>query len=154
MTIIEKIDLTDWKQYSGIEFYQPEKVIKSLKQLYYLTEENENNNTYNIVLFSIGNNHCGTYYPAVKSALPIIIEIAQYGQSEISRNCALEILSDLNYCFSPEIEPYNEFDFQKLEKFVSDSTELFLQQEPIQTESSRNQKLRMELIEYIQDSNK
>ena len=47
MNVIEKINLTDWKQYNGLEYYCSEKVVDSLKRLYDLTDENDNRDTTN-----------------------------------------------------------------------------------------------------------
>jgi len=56
---------------------------------------------YNSVLFAIGNNHAGTYYPVAQEALCFILQVALHGNSEISRNCAINILWEL-FFFVPE----------------------------------------------------
>ena len=53
------------------------------------------------VMFAIGNDHSGTYYPVIRSALPFIIQIALSGNHVVSKNCAINILIDL-YNFCPE----------------------------------------------------
>lgn len=149
MDVIEKIVSADWKQYNGVAYYSSDKVVDSLSQLCNLTAEEDNEKIYNFVLSSIGNNHGGTYYPAILSALTIIIEIARQGKSEVSRNCAIEILSDLYYCFEPEIENYSKISRQDLETFVRKNIESFVQENILQSESGRNKKLLKELAEYI-----
>jgi len=51
MNVIEKISLIDWKQYNGLEYYLPEKVMDSLKRLYNLTEEDDKKDTYHFVIW-------------------------------------------------------------------------------------------------------
>ena len=55
----------------------------------------------NDVIDSIGNNHAGSYYPAVRDALPLIVHVALQGNHAVSRNCAINILIDL-YRFYPD----------------------------------------------------
>ena len=54
-------------------------------------------------MFSIGNNHSGTYYPAALEALPFIIEVALHGDHVVARNCAINILVDLHH-FLPDCD--------------------------------------------------
>jgi len=149
MNTIEIIEQTDWRQYKGPEnsqTYNPEYAMNSLLRLYKLTEENDNWNTCISVEYSIGNGHRGTYYSAIKSVLPIIIEIAQYGQSEVSRNCALGILVDF-HGFQAEIATDDIIDREELEQWVTDTIEEFMHKDVARTESDRNKNLVAEFIE-------
>lgn len=69
------------------------------------------------VLFAIGNNHRGTYYPISRKALPFIVQIALYGNHVVARNCAINILIDLFY-FCPDVF-YKEDD--ELECFIKET---------------------------------
>ncbi len=148
----EKIKNIDWQKYNEHcpKYFDHKKIVENLIQLFNLKKEIENSETYNAVLSSIGNNHSGSYYPVVIEALPIIIEIAKNSNSEISRNCALEILSDLNYCFAPEIINNSKFSEKYLADFVADKTKEFLEIKN-DNESKRNLILKSELIEYFEE---
>src|SRR5690349_278960 len=56
---------------------------------------------YHRVLFAIGNNHAGTYWPAALSLIPRLEGILCDG-TEIARKRALDILIDLIASFAPE----------------------------------------------------
>lgn len=53
------------------------------------------------LMFAIGNDHAGVYYPVAREALPFIIEVAIDGNHLVSRTCAIDGLIDLYY-FGPE----------------------------------------------------
>jgi len=61
------------------------------------------------LLFAIGNDHSGSYYPVAREALPFIIEVALYGNHLVARNCAVNILIDLYY-FGPHVCRYDDAD--------------------------------------------
>ncbi len=56
---------------------------------------------YDDVLFALGNNHAGTYYPVAIPAIPFLREILECG-AEWSRVTVLDILIDLFCSFEPE----------------------------------------------------
>lgn len=150
--MIEKIRSIDWGQYNCVEYYDPDEVVRGLSKLYCLSTKDGDAEyaTYNCALLSLANTCGGTYYPAVESALPIIIEIAQNGLHEASRHCALEVLIFLRFTSFPDMGTYKKIDEQQLKNFVDESIALFLQQEPIEGESNRNKAVRLELIEEAQ----
>jgi hypothetical protein len=55
----------------------------------------------NRVLYAIGNNHAGTYYPAVLHAIPFLGEIVEFGP-DAAREATLDALIDLVDSFYPE----------------------------------------------------
>jgi hypothetical protein len=71
----------------------------------------------NDVMYAIGNNHSGTYYPVIRKALPFIIQLALLGNHMVSRNCSINILIDLYY-FYPEDDSNELFEFVR--KTISD----------------------------------
>ena len=126
------INSINWNNLSCSLYYQPESVPIALTSLGYADNETKENiyqikgievnlllnaQICNDLLFSIGNNHRGTYYSAVRTALPFIIEVALYGNHMVARNCALNILIDLYY-FCPDSDDYND---DLLESFVKDT---------------------------------
>jgi hypothetical protein len=56
---------------------------------------------YHRVLYAIGNNHAGTYFPAVLEAIPFLGEIVEFGP-DAAREAALDALIDLVGSFCPE----------------------------------------------------
>ena len=154
MTIQEKIKAINWTDYEPYsEYYDPKKAMEALLKLSVLENDKENANTYNSVLSSIGNNHAGTYYPVIRGAIGIITEIALDENSEVARNCALEIICDLCFSFEPETGNYNIYS-EELENFVQEHIKAFTEEINIESESERNQKLIMELIEYFKKQHK
>ncbi len=118
--LISEVNNIDWPSYAGPDYYDYKSVPVTLRRLILLNEENNFDSVYNSVLFAIGNNHCGSYYPAIIDALPIIFTVATTGDSEISRNCALLILTDLYRSFCPEIGQYDKITEDKLNTFFID----------------------------------
>jgi hypothetical protein len=56
---------------------------------------------YHRVLYAIGNDHAGTYYPAVLETIPFLGEIVERGP-DVAREAALDALIDLVGSFCPE----------------------------------------------------
>ncbi|MCP4356038.1 MAG: hypothetical protein GY793_10525 [Proteobacteria bacterium] len=151
----KKIEAIDWTQYSGPEYYEPDKVPQALNQLLCLHKEEHSSKTYNRVLFAIGNNHAGTYYPAVIAAIRIIIDIALNSELEVARNCSLDMMTDLYCSFCPELGTYNQCIHDELESIVKTEVESIQKQLEIistnKNESHRNRRLSGELIEAINE---
>jgi len=116
---IQEVNAVDWHEFGGSIYYKPEKVADSLIAL--ATAENELNNIYFDVEFAIGNSHCGTYYPAVRKALPLIIDVALNSKYLNSKKCAIDILVDLYY-FCPECDDDRDSE-EELMKFVKKTIE-------------------------------
>lgn len=117
MSIEEKIKSVDWRQYRGPEYYDPDKLVQALLQLSVFDESNAKNDLDNKVLFAVGNNHAGTYYPAILEAADLIIEMEKYSSLESVRKCANAILSNLYY-FEPELGTYDKHSAEDIFKFV------------------------------------
>jgi len=127
--LIHDINTINWHIYTG-EHYQPERVPTSLIALVLADKESKegisqreggddadlllNAKISSDVMFAIGNEHRGTYYPAVREALPFIFQIAFNGPHIVARNCAINIMINLYY-FCPQC------DSEELENFVKDS---------------------------------
>jgi len=125
---VMKLNAVDWRNFAG-SMYEPERVADSLTSLA-LADQESKEGVYQIegveadlllnakiasdVMFAIGNDHSGTYYPAVCEALPFIIQVAIFGNHLVARNCAINILIDLYY-FCPEDESAD------LEELVKDA---------------------------------
>ena len=150
--ILDKIQSTNWEEYNGPEYYNYKEVVPTLIGLTKVYTDEQNKQTYNNVLFTIGNNHAGSYYPAILKALPIIIKIAETTNNEIVRNCALNIIDDLYCCFGPESGSYNKISTEEIENFVKYTIRNFIEENKL-TDSDRNTQLIADLIEFIKNEN-
>jgi hypothetical protein len=68
---------------------------------------------YRRVLFAIGNDHKGSYYPAALCAVPLLVRVAATCPGW-PRYLALEVLTDLLISFGPE-PGYEEFGGQPID---------------------------------------
>ena len=108
---ISDVNSINWHSYCR-EDYQPERVPISLIALARADQESKegiyqragtevdlllNAKIKSDVMFAVGNDHRGTYYPVARRALPFVIQIALYGFHVVARNCAINILIDLFY---------------------------------------------------------
>lgn len=116
-SINKKIVEIDWDKYTGPESYDPVRLKQALIALNNYDESNAKNGLDNEILFSLGNNHRGTFYPAVLEALDILISIESSGKLESSRKCAYAVLNDLYY-FEPEVGSYQNHSENELLSFV------------------------------------
>lgn len=118
-TIEKKIQSIDWGKYWGSKYYDPVELLESLEHLNKFDESKAKHGLDNKVLFALGNNHAGTYYPAILEAAEILIEIEQTSEIEAVRNCAYAILNALCY-FAPEVGDYIGHTCAQLEAFVQE----------------------------------
>ncbi|SMF41427.1 hypothetical protein [Pseudobacteriovorax antillogorgiicola] len=115
--LVEQVEKTDWSKFSGPKCYQSDKVPEALKSLIMLTRPEHANEVGDKVINAIGNNHRGTYYPAILAALEIIVSIANDGENLARKTCAEAILNDLYY-FEPEVGQFEDYDSQGLKSFA------------------------------------
>lgn len=108
----------DWSVYLGPELYKPEAIPKALLGLKRLNDSKNAELVYNQTLGAIGNNHRGTYYPAVLAALEFVSEISKDQTARQAAKVAEEILIDLADSFSPELGGYSAHTEQQIEQFV------------------------------------
>ena len=119
--IIERIESIDWYAYSGSPWYRPDEVAPILRRLANLQEDSEtySDSMSHFVLSTIGNDHAGTYYPAIQAALDILINITAQKENKLARSVALAILYDLT-CFQADLEGYTEITAENLESWVDE----------------------------------
>jgi hypothetical protein len=115
--IEERIRSVRWEQYAGPEYYRPGEVVDALIDLVRFDESRARHGLNNKVLFAVGNNHAGTYYPAIIAAADILIEIEQKSEIPASRMCARAILGDLYY-FIADVGTYTGHSAEQIENFV------------------------------------
>lgn len=112
----QKVRSIDWAKYLEPEYYDSERMyfdpsrpVKALIKLSQFNSEDDASakNLSSKILFAIGNDHCGTYYPAALEAIDLIIEIEKYSDNEKARNFAKYTLNDLYY-FQLEMSTENK----------------------------------------------
>jgi hypothetical protein len=153
--LIEQIKIVDWNEYLGPECYEPSKVTRAFTKFIELNDDNDSENTYDDVMFSVGNSHGGTYYPAMAKAISFIIKTALQSELEVARNCALGMLIDIYCSFGPELGTYCKLTLEELEKKIKSEVEshkaLFLENSVSEVESDRNKLLSKELYDSTMD---
>lgn len=147
---IGKVSQINWGQFKGPEYYNPNDIIISLTNLVNLRNEDEKRSVYNDVLFAVGNNHAGTYYPVIVDVLPLIIMLLKSSRYELVRNCILEILSDWYYCFEPELGTFTTKTAKELEDFVKTHIKNLVT-ETKWNESERNMTLILDFIDFFNE---
>jgi hypothetical protein len=118
--IEERIRSVRWEQYAGPEWYRPGELVEALIELASFDQSRARHalqNKVNKVLFAVGNDHAGTYYPAILEAADILIEIEQASEVPASRACARAVLNELYY-FSAEVGTYNGHSAEQIESYV------------------------------------
>ncbi|GAA3918481.1 hypothetical protein [Litoribacillus peritrichatus] len=115
----EKVRNIDWVKYSGPEHFDPDELVEALILLSRNDESRAVHGLDNKVLFAVGNNHAGTYYPAILGALEILIELEKQSTNLAVRKCSFAILNDLFY-FTPELGSYQTHTEEELEKIVKE----------------------------------
>jgi len=65
--------------------------------------EAEGGEAYHRMLYALGNDHAGTYFPVVVPAIPHLVDVAVHGQ-QWARHAALDVLVDLTGSFGPDPE--------------------------------------------------
>lgn len=99
--MLERVNDISWSSFSQPPWNGEGTVPSALVLLSNCTSKSEAVIAYHRVLYALGNNHAGTYYPVVLQALPFLGEIVQQG-TPAAREGALDVLIDLIGSFCPE----------------------------------------------------
>lgn len=99
--MLENLDTVAWSALAQPEWNVPDEVPRSLRALAASDSLQTADTAYQRVLYAIGNNHAGTYYPVVLPVLAFLGEILREG-SDWSRVATLDVLIDLLTSFAPE----------------------------------------------------
>ena len=162
---ITELTAVDWHSFGGSIDYRPKTVSTALLALALADQESKegiyhiegtepdlllNSKIASYVMFAVGNDHSGTYYPAIRKALPFIIQVALAGNNLVARNCAINILIDLYY-FCPEDGDKNLMDFvkQTIKDAILSNKENF---EKVAVDDARNKSLIGSLISIVEES--
>jgi len=114
----------DWSTYKGPTSYNSEVVADALIALMELDDSSQAHDVGDKLIYAIGNDHAGTYYPVVLGALDIIIGIEKCTQKKASKSCALAILNDLYY-FEPDVANYGDCTTSELKAYVREKLRLY-----------------------------
>src|SRR6478609_8661989 len=98
--MLEGLDQAPWGEYAQPEGNFPGDVANALRALA-ATRALDDLRAYHRVLFALGNNHAGTYFPVVVPAIPFLGEILT-SEHVAPRLRALDVLIDLVASFEPE----------------------------------------------------
>lgn len=146
--LLNKIKKINWRQYNGPRAYSHRKVYLAFEDMVLLREEKNKWKVTSDFKFALGNDQGSTYYPAVLSALPLLIEIILNSRYEAVRNSALEVLCDWSSSFEPELGSYPGITTRELQLFVRTAINDFAAQDN-KEESSRNRELVADIREYL-----
>jgi hypothetical protein len=96
--MLEKLDLIDWAALPQPDWNTPNSVPDAIREL---AKGINGQSQYHRLLYAVGNNHAGSYYPVVLWVIPFLGELIANSSSPI-RETVLDILIDLLGSFSPE----------------------------------------------------
>ncbi len=118
-TLNSHVNGVDWSKYEGVPDYRPQKVVDTFHRLIDLGDQpppegqSYGSGVVHAVTSAIGNDHAGTFYPAILDAAPILVEIANHG-SRWSSRAALCILDNLCASFWPEVGEYRDHSLEEV----------------------------------------
>lgn len=99
--LLHQIESIPWGEYAQPEWNKSQSVALALAIAATATDVGSCSVAYDSVLYALGNNHAGTYYPVLLAALPVFESLLR-SQSHWSQRGALCILDDLFASFQPE----------------------------------------------------
>src|SRR5262245_62128713 len=99
--MLEGLDQIPWPSLPQPAWNGPQEVPEALRALGHVTDGKAARAAYDRVLYALGNNHSGSYYPVVLSAVPFLAEVLAKG-ARPSREATLDVLIDLVGSFGPE----------------------------------------------------
>jgi len=80
---------------------RPGDIAAALRALAFAASDDAAQSAYHRVLFAVGNDHAGSYFPIVLDAVPFLGEILEFG-TRPSRARALDVLVDVVASFGPD----------------------------------------------------
>lgn len=104
--------------YAQPEWNRPNSVLLALKAVVAAQDQSSGNAAYNQLLYAIGNNHRGTYWPVALAIMPTLRTILQSG-GHWAQQTVLDALIDLYCSFTPEAK-HQRFQGASLEECVQE----------------------------------
>ena len=99
--LLQGLEGISWTSYPQPQWNRQDQVPAELQALVACDSEQAAQRSYNALLYALGNNHAGTYFPVILPALPFLGRILEHG-NEFSRGAVLDIIIDLYCSFGPE----------------------------------------------------
>jgi hypothetical protein len=99
--LLDAVDRVAWGAYGGSEYYDEREPPSAFRQLVEAHDEASAHAASSAMLFAIGNNHRGTYYPAARAAVPLLVQAAATLDGW-PRWSAVDVLTDLMLDFALE----------------------------------------------------
>ena len=99
--LLGAVDRVRWDAHVEPDEYRPSDPPRAFRSLVSAQAEGDSRSAYNQMLFAIGNNHRGSYYPAARDAVPLLVQAA-VTLSGWPRHTAVEVLTDLVISFGPD----------------------------------------------------
>jgi hypothetical protein len=99
--MLNRIEAVQWASFAQPEWNKPHSVVNSLSKVIAATDAESCSSAYDSLLYSVGNNHAGTYYPVLLATMPFLEEILLVGPQWPQR-AVLCALDDLYASFHPE----------------------------------------------------
>ncbi|MCL2400594.1 MAG: hypothetical protein FWC91_12725 [Defluviitaleaceae bacterium] len=163
---IAAVKRVDWYSFGSSIYYIPENVPNALIALA-LADKESKEGIYHIenikcdlllnapissnVMFAIGNDHCGSYYPAVREALPFIVQVALLDNHLVAKNCATNILIDLyHFCSDSGDKNLETFVKGTIRNVISSNRENFTK---VAVDDARNKSLIESLMSIVDEVN-
>lgn len=115
---MKEVNRIDWSEFNGPALYSPCRLENVLAELVEMSAIEDANSLGDKILNSLGNNHEGTYFPAVLKALDILIEVEKRTTDPGKRMCIEAVLNDIYY-FEPDLGGYNGCTAEELKVFVT-----------------------------------
>ena len=95
------LESVPWAMLAQPSWNAPDSVPRALNLLQRSASQADAQTAYNQVLFALGNNHAGTYFPVVLEAVPFIGAVVESG-GPVACETALDVLIDLCGSFAPD----------------------------------------------------
>ena len=99
--MLETLETIAWASLAQPASNTADAVPRALRRVAALRSEDEAGAAYHGLLYAVGNDHAGTYYPVVEQVMPFLGEILTEG-SDRAREVVLDALTDLLNSFDPE----------------------------------------------------
>ncbi len=94
-------ELENYHAYPQPEWNDPGSVSAALGDVTQAHDKKSSSSAYNRLLYALGNNHAGTYFPVVLAVMPVLEEILRSGKPW-PQHTVLEALIDLLTSFQPD----------------------------------------------------
>ncbi len=112
---LNRIKNIEWDKYCTPNEYSPEQAKTSITNLVSINGTDHYPDICHDVQSSIGNDHCGTYYPLIFEIIDFLIEIESDFENEFVRKATYAILNNISYF---EID-YGNLNFNEIEALTN-----------------------------------